>query len=125
MSAATLFSRLNITDSCCASTWPNIWLLWRRIARNILMWLIAGSRINKTMDIICRMYRTVSERKAWSKIVTKSQTVAVMLAALFVPVEKGKCVIFRHLNSSIVFPNVTKYTNKGNNTIYLTLPFSV
>ena len=44
--------------------------------------------MKKTMDIICRMNRTVALRKAWTTIVTKSQVVVVMNAALLASVEK-------------------------------------
>lgn len=112
MSAATFFSRLNIIDSCCSPTWPTIWRLWRRMAINILKWLIAGSRINETMEINCRMNRKVSGRKAWSKIVTESQTDVVMNAAFFASVEKRKMCY--PSPSSISSSNMTRSPNKRN-----------
>ena len=90
MSVAIFSSLLNINDNCCVPTWPTIWLLWRRIARNILIWLIAGSRMNKTTEITCSVNRTVPLRKAWSTIATKSQDAVVINAALFESVEKIK-----------------------------------
>ena len=89
MSTATFFSRPNIADSCCALTWPTIWLLWRRIARNILMWLIAGSRINITpiVNRVCCGKR-LSGMTKWSKIVTNTQADAVMTVVLAIPEEK-------------------------------------
>ena len=119
MSAATFCSLLNITDSCCEPTWLTIWLFWGRIADNILMWLMAGSRMNKTMKNNRRMYRTASGRKKWSKIVTKSQAVAVMNAAFFATVEKRKmCYSFP---SSISSANMTKSWTRKINTVWLTL----
>lgn len=90
MSTATFFSRLNIADSCCAFTWPTIWLLWRRIARNILKWLIAGSRIKITPMVkrVC-CGRRLSGMTKWSKIVTKTQADAVMTVVLAIPEKKS------------------------------------
>ena len=94
MSAAIFFSRLNITGSCCAPTWPTIWLLWRRIARSILTWLIAGSRMNKIREITCRPNRTFPKKTVWITIVTRSQAVVAMIAAFFASVEKIKENLF-------------------------------
>ena len=113
MSAATFCSLLNISDSCWALTWPTIWLLWRRIARNILRWLMAGSRMNKTMRNNRRMYRTVPGRIKWSTIVTKNQAAAVMNAAFFASVEKSK--MYYSSTSSVSSSNMTEsWTTKMN-----------
>ena len=94
MSTATFFSRKNITDSCCASSWPTIWLLWRRMARNILKWLIAGSTINITpkLNRVC-CGRRLSGIMKCINIVTENQAEAVMTAVLAIPKEKRKKVV--------------------------------
>ena len=113
MSVAIFSSLLNITGSCCVPTWPTIWLLWRRIARNILMWLIAGSRINKTTELTCSVNRAVPLSKAWATVVTKSQDAVVMNAALFESVEKIKENFLYPSPTSVSSSNTIRWTNKG------------
>ena len=46
--------------------------------------------MKKTMEITCRVNRTVALRKVWDTIVPKRQAVVVMNAAFFASVKKIK-----------------------------------
>lgn len=89
MSLATLFSRRSTADRCWEATESWTSLFCRRIARNILMWLITGITTKSTPHINKRP-NAKRGRKKWKRLAQTIQLVAVHTASLTAPVNKRK-----------------------------------
>ena len=82
---AVFFSLRNTVVSLTDATDRLSSLLWRRIARYILMWFTVGMTMNMAINVMENTNSSIEDRSNWAKIVSKNQLTPIKDIVFTVP----------------------------------------